>query len=300
MASGRIGREASLAGEDARCLGAILFFKSEQKSKKGCLAVTCQNTVLSSRLLAVRSCTALNDLWRYRNYEERRGSQKLAEYQDYGRALGKYVGAIRRKDFYSDSLDKIQALGISSVTELGMGSGDFLWHLPSPVRGIGLDKSRELVEVAKQTRNKPNLKFKVAEIGEEKDFEKSDLVVITGFLCTFLDYRVPLKAAIETSTKHIFINDFLNDYGVDARFYFRENGQPEFQTPYNIWSRETIEGYLGSFSLSYEINPYTLQAAMPEQSNPLLNYRATLDTEEVTTNGGGILLNGANIFITKA
>lgn len=224
----------------------------------------------------------------------------MAEYQNFTQALGKYDGPIRRKDYYREYLDRIQALGITSVTDLGMGSGDFLWHLPSSVSGIGLDKSRELVEVAKQTRDKPNLKFEVAEIGEGKAFERTDLVVMTGFLCTFLDYRVPLEAAIKTTTKYIFINDFLNDYGVDARFSFRENGQSDFQTPYNIWSRETIEGYLRSVGLSYEIEPYRMSSPLPEQSNSLFNYRATLDSEEVITNRRGIFLNGYNIFITKA
>lgn len=181
-----------------------------------------------------------------------------------------------------------------------MGSGDFLWHLPDSVRGIGLDNSKELVEVANQTRSKANLKFEVAEIGARNGFEKTDLVVMTGFLCTFLDYRVPLEAAIETASKYIFINDFLNNYGVDARFSFREHGQEEFQTPYNIWSRATIEGYLNDLNLDYEIVPYRVASPLPEQNNPLFNYQASLDAEEVITNRGGIILHGHNIFITKA
>ena len=221
------------------------------------------------------------------------------DYQNFDQGLGKYDGPIRRKDFYPEYLAKIESFGIKSVTELGMGSGDFLWHLPNSVRGIGIDKSIDLVEVAEKTRAKSNLEFHCAEIGKNDTFAKTELVVMTGFLCTFLDYRVPLEAALDISTKHIFINDFLNDFGVDARFSFRERGQQDFQTPYNIWSRETIEGYLSSLGLSWQIVPYAVTSPLLETSNPLFNYRAKLNSEEVLTNRGGILLKGYNLFIRK-
>lgn len=226
-------------------------------------------------------------------------NSKLEVYQNFTQAVSKYAGNIRSKDFYQEYIEKIKSLGISSVTELGMGSGDFLYHLPSSVIGIGIDKSAELVQVANQTRKKPNLSFYCADIGKDKIIQRTELVVMTGFLCTFLDYRVALETALETATKHVFINDFLNEYGVDAKFSFRENGQQEFQTPYNIWSRETLEDYLKNLGVTYEILPYKMTSTLSEQDQPLNNYMATLDGEKVITNKGGILLYGYNIFINK-
>ncbi len=219
--------------------------------------------------------------------------------QDFVQKPEKYDGPIRFKDFYSDYFERISRLGISSVTELGMGSGDFLYHLPETVNGFGIDKSAELVAAANSTRKKDNLTFRCADIGIENDFAKTDLVIMSGFLCTFLEFEPVFETALSIATKYIFVNDYLNEHGVDAHFSFRADGESNFQTPYTIWSVATIEEYLNRLDVSYSIERYHMKTTLPETPNPLYNFHAQLDGENVLTNRGGIILNGYNIFIEK-
>jgi hypothetical protein len=218
--------------------------------------------------------------------------------QNYTQKPEKYLGEVRYKDFYSEYYSRINALNIKTVTELGMGSGDFLYHLPEGVQGTGIDMSSELVEVANISRKKKNLTFRCLDILQDSSIEKSDLVVMTGFMCTFLDFKVAIDKALDIAEKYIFINDFLNEHGVDCKYTFREEIDEEFQTVYNIWSRRTIESYLNELGLSYSIEPYELSSELRQGARPLFNYHAILDGNRVLTNKGGILLNGYNIFIS--
>jgi len=219
--------------------------------------------------------------------------------QNFEQGTKKYSGPIRYKDFYSTYIDRIMTLGIQSVTELGTASGDFLYHLPDSVVGIGIDKSAELIEVAKATRQKPNLTFQCADILEDQVFTETDLVVMTGFLCTFMDFKPVFEAALSISNKYIFVNDFLNSFGIDSRFAFREGCDQDFQNTYNIWAVGTIESYLSSLGLQFSIEPYLMASHLDEAEDPMFNFHAELDGKRVLTNRGGILLDGYNIFITK-
>lgn len=221
--------------------------------------------------------------------------------QDFKQKLGKYEKKIRKKDFYDKYLSFIKSNNIRKVIDLGCASGDFLYHLPQDVQGLGIDTSKDLISVALETRKKENLDFHNLNIlNDELPFE-AELVVMTGFLCTFQDFKPAIEAAMSLSTKYILINDFLNFYGVDSRHSFRAPGysQPNFETIYTIWSEETITSFLNKLNCKFTINDYKMDTNLEESTNPLFNFHSTLDGETVITNRGGIILNGVDILIEK-
>ena len=75
----------------------------------------------------------------------------------------------------------------------------------------------------------------------------------------------------------MFINDFINNYGLDVRFAIREGENAEFQSVYNIWSADTITNYLDTLSVKYNIQPYKMTTQLPESDNPTYNFHADVN-----------------------
>lgn len=211
----------------------------------------------------------------------------------------KYVGKIRKKDFYDQCLDLIEKRNVQTVLELGCASGDFLYYLPDHVRGIGVDVSQELIDVAKNTRKKDNIDFYCEDVGDFSLRRPVDLVVMTGFLCTFMDYEKIMDKALSLTSRYVFVNDFFNKYNVDCRYSFRLQGKGSFQTPYNIWSLSTIRSYLDAKGCDYYFEEYEVKETLLESDHPLYNFHISHGTERVLTNRGGIVLDGFNLVVEK-
>ncbi len=205
----------------------------------------------------------------------------------------------RKKDFYDIFLDKINKNKIKSVLELGCATGDFLYHLPDNTKGVGIDISCELINEAKNSRKKNNLEFYCSDIFKYNPLIKPELVVMTGFLATFLEFEAVIEKAISLSQRFIFINDFINNFDLDCKYSFREDGENNFQTPYNIWSKKTISSFLKKKKLSFVIEEYKINSWIKKTENPLYMFHAVVDEKKTLINNGGIILNGCNIFIEK-
>ena len=217
--------------------------------------------------------------------------------QNFTQKPNRYTGEIRKKDFYDQYLDKIKKNKIKTVLELGCATGDFLYHLPLDVKGVGVDVSSHLIDIAKQTRDKENLEYICEDFFKYKPKIKPDLVVMTGFMCTFLDFEKVLEYAISLTGEHIFINDFINENELDCKHSFKEVGDSDFQTVYNIWSRRTLTQFFKSKNIDFVIEPYNMASTLRESTNPTYNYHASLNNKRVLINNGGVILNGCNIFI---
>jgi SAM-dependent methyltransferase len=217
--------------------------------------------------------------------------------QNFIQKPSRYIGDIRKKDFYNHYIEKIKQLNILNVLELGCATGDFLYHLPSTVRGVGVDVSEELIEVAKKTRTRNNLEFVCEDVFKYNPKIKPELVVMTGFMCTFFDFEKLLEKALSLSSKYIFINDFINDHDLDCKYSFREVGDADFQTVYNIWSKKTLISFLSKKNIKYEIEPYHINTELKENINPTYNYHSIMNGRKILMNNGGVILNGCNIYI---
>jgi len=223
----------------------------------------------------------------------------MTKTQNFKQDPEKYQGEIRQKDFHSQYVKKIDELGISTVLELGCASGDFLYQLPAKVTGTGLDISKELINVAKTTRKKNNLEFFCADLFTYQPKQPFDLVVMTGFLCTFKDFNKVLDKALDLSNRYIFINDFFNSYGVDAQFSFKLDNEEEFQTPYTVWSKNTIIQYLKDRNVNYKFEQYDVHTELQEGPHPLHNFHVNVLGKRTISNRGGILLDGFNLWLEK-
>ena len=71
---------------------------------------------------------------------------------------------------------------LKKVLDIGTASGDFLYYMPEEIYGFGVDISKELIDVAQETRNKPNLSFGCVDILTQPIEGHFDAITILGTL----------------------------------------------------------------------------------------------------------------------
>ena len=99
----------------------------------------------------------------------------------------------KRNAYYHDELEKYLGFIIpagSSVIEIGCGTGELL-NSVSPGRGLGIDISPIMVEIAKKSF--PNLQFEVGDFENLEIDEKFDYVVIDGTIGNVDDIQLAIK-----------------------------------------------------------------------------------------------------------
>ena len=218
-----------------------------------------------------------------------------------------YQSKPRYKDYYLFAYDIFEKQKIKSVLDLGTASADFLFFLPNHINGTGMDKSEQLIKLAKQTRQKPNLSFII------KDFVKDDIdlkinqnlnydaITIFGTMVTINDYKKILTKVVNLKPKFIIINDFYNLSDVDTVIGYKKNGSDEsvYNFAYNIKSKKTILSILESFKFkNFHFDNYHMKTKLPKSSDCIRNYHETLsDGETILTNGLGLILRGYNLVI---
>lgn len=238
--------------------------------------------------------------------------------QNFNQEPEKYEGKEPvRKDYYDEMYSVLIRSNIETVIDLGCAGGDFLHWLPDNIVGIGVDKSKVLIERAERVNSrKINLQFIESDIFKlysalppsvfnsdrpTPSLVRNSAVTIFGTLSTFWDFRELLDYAISLRPKLILINDYLNIHGVDIQCGYRQSGSPneDYNFGFNIVSKESLEGFLKSRSLTYEIEQFNLRTSLARTTNPLYTWTAYLDGEKCLTNGTGLVFNAFNIFIVN-
>ena len=114
---------------------------------------------------------------------------------------------------------------IRSVLDIGTASGDFLFYLPKKIKGLGIDKSAELINEALSSRKRENNSFCVMELEELNKLKVNQYDAITchGTLVTIKNYEDSLKEMIRLKPRLIVINDFFNPDGIDIECGYKRS-----------------------------------------------------------------------------
>lgn len=223
-----------------------------------------------------------------------------SEVQSFTQEIGKYGFPPRKKDYYEIIYRILEKNNITSVLDVGTASGDFLYFMPESIKGFGIDKNPDLIQIAKNTRKKENIEFECADILSKKLSGKYECITILGTLLTFLDFRPVLESCFSLNPKLIIINDFFNVDGIDIQLGFKYANKPKatYQFAYNIISLETMRNFLEKKSARFSFEEYKLKTKLyKDKANPMYNYHAELNGETIITNGMGLILRGYNLII---
>ena len=119
----------------------------------------------------------------------------------------------RRNWYYYDSVKKLLKNIIPenrSVLELGCGTGDLIACI-SPKKGLGIDVSRKMIEIARKKHKNRNLRFKTADVQTLKLNENFDYI----FMVDVIEHLSNIKKSLFNissmmNKKTMFINLMAN------------------------------------------------------------------------------------------
>ena len=211
----------------------------------------------------------------------------------------RYISAPREKDYFGTIYKALQKNHIKKVLDIGTASGDFLYYMPEEIYGFGVDTSKELIDVAQETRNKPNLSFGCVDILTQPIEGHFDAITILGTLLALLDFRKVLDICFSLKPRLIIVNDYFNLDGIDIRLGYRsaENLSTDFNFGYNVISKASMETFLNSRGKTYLFEKYDMTTTLKKSTSPMFNYHINVDGERVLTNGSGLILRGFNLYI---
>ncbi len=229
--------------------------------------------------------------------------------QQFTQDPSKYLSEPRRKDYYDHLYTEFVRLGINNIVDIGCASGDFLFLMPSHLNGLGIDVSNELIQIARETRIRPNLYYSQVDFYSQSfaenvrnlpiRFDSNDAITLLGTLSTLFDFREALTSCLSLSPKHIFINSWFNTHDVDVRCAYRRSDQPqsEFNYGFNIFSLATAKHHLDALGLKYNFAEYHMQTSLHKTDDELSSWHIFIGNDKFVTNGTGLILKGFNLHI---
>lgn len=209
-----------------------------------------------------------------------------------------YVGAPRLKESFEGVYQLLEQVGARSVLDLGCASGDFLYHLPESMTGVGVDISPKLLSLARKRVKRPGVSFERADflnaaLRRKMKARRFDAVTMLGFLHTFLDFEAPLAAALDLGAKTVIVHSPFNDNPVDTRHFHRVRGQKDFQCGYAISSKDSVSRFLKKKGVRrFEFALFRMKTELAKDvASPVRNWHSWIDGERRLMNGIGIVMD---------
>jgi len=181
--------------------------------------------------------------------------------------------------------------------DIGCAKGEFIWFLKDffpRVHFTGVDISKELIRLAKKEPKLKSVEFVKTDARTLDLKRKFDVVLMSGVLSIFDDFRCPLRKMV-THLKpegwgYIFGSFTEDDIDVLVRYRNNYLGSKYWESSLNMFSMNTIRKALSIFSDRINFYRFDLPIDLAKRKNPIHSY--TLNTVEK----GRVVLNGANIL----
>ena len=182
------------------------------------------------------------------------------------------------------------------VLDVGCGNGDLIEKLNKifpNINFLGIDSDKELLEHARKRKLK-NCTFKTCSLNKFNSSEKFDIVIASGLLSFFSDFRSPLRKLIKflkNSHSRLFIFGRFNSENIDVKITVRDNTESnKWMQGFNSYSVKTISFFLRKLKKKFFFMKFKLKKKIKPTSNLTKTY--TLETKK----NEKIILNKANII----
>ena len=196
----------------------------------------------------------------------------------------------------------------TSVLDCGCATGALLYNIQKVYPHLelnGFDISQEMIEYAKKKLT--NTSLFVSDLGDDfkykdKKIKKSDIVICSGVLSIFDDYKKIINNLIISTNKNgiVIIHGQINPDPVDVIMRYRRADGNEWEGGRNIISKYSLESYLKSHSKvnDFEWNDYNLGIDVPKRiEDPMRTWTAELNKKNVLLNGACQVLHSTNLVI---
>lgn len=229
--------------------------------------------------------------------------------QKFEQTLNAYTSSIPiNKEVFQSIRDLILYEGSKTILDIGCANGDFLYFLPDDIRCVGIDKSEELISLAK-SRCKNNSTFYVADMLDVREkwvnvnfgMDSIDTITCIGTMQSFIDYWFALKTLIKLPwQKNLILHVPLNPNGIDTIHFHKPLGVEDYQCAFNIPSIASLVDFIENQKLKCSISPFMMKNTLNKNNADLLrSYHVAVDNEKKIINGLQILIEEYIVVITR-
>lgn len=185
-----------------------------------------------------------------------------------------------------------------SILDVGCANGELLYNLKKEYKEnklSGFELLPSLIKVAKKNLPSSINLHKVDITKKINVKEKFDIIIISGVISIFDDYKKPLKTLLKILKPHgkIFIFNHFNKYNIDVfiKYRTRSKNQNILQSGWNIHSIEGLKDFFkehGKKTGVFKFKPK--QSFKGRPNDPLRSWTfKNKNNENLTTNGLSIL-----------
>ena len=173
---------------------------------------------------------------------------------EHKQSLDAYI-KLRNKDYYAKIYKFFADYSVQDVLDVGCASGDFVFQGPQTISWTGLDVSSDLIELAKGSRSRKNIRYRVGNIMDESSFisngllDKYDAVTLLGTLSTIEDGAMALRRCLSKVKKLFVFQGVLNPYNFDVLVGHKTSGisPVEYMYSHNMLSVNTLKMVLSEY-----------------------------------------------------
>lgn len=187
----------------------------------------------------------------------------------------------------------------AEILDVGCASGNLIFnlknHLPKS-NFTGIDVHSKSIKYAKKLlKVSNNCEFYTRNLLSFRPKKKFDIILASGLISFFEDFKVPIKNLIRLLSKksksRIFIFGRFNTSNIDTKIKFRNNNfDGKWRDGFNSYSINTISKFLKKNKLKFTFKKFNLPIVIKKGKDLTRSY--TL----ITKNNKKIIANRANII----
>ncbi len=207
------------------------------------------------------------------------------------------------KEYFKFIIDNaknyIDNLSYPEILDIGCATGDFLYYFGKiypDARKYGVDIMDELLSKAKNEVDEAI--FLKGNIEKGLDFIETrfDAIFMSGVHSIFDNFEIILDNTLSLLKEHgrVYIFGIFNPEPIDVMIRSRKSNYTEaWETGWNLFSIETVKGYLYKRNLDFDFKEFNLDIELRKKNDdPLRTWTMKLD------NGDKIVMNGLQLVHT--
>jgi len=185
-----------------------------------------------------------------------------------------------------------------SILDVGCANGELLYNLKKKYRDnklSGFELLPSLIKVAKKNLPKSINVHKVDITKKININEKFDVIIVSGVISIFDDYKKPLRGLLKILKPNgrLFIFNHFNKYNIDVFIKYRTRSKNDniLQSGWNIHSIKGLEEFFKTHGKKTKVFKFKPKKSFKGKSNdPLRSWTfKNKKNENLTTNGLSIL-----------
>jgi len=188
-----------------------------------------------------------------------------------------------------------------SILDVGSANGELLYNLKKKYRDnklSGFEILPSLIKVAKKNLPKSINLYKVDITKKIEIKEKFDVIIVSGVISIFDDYKKPLRNLIKILKPNgkIFIFNLFNKYNIDVFIKYRTRSQNTnvLQSGWNIHSIKGLEDFFKAHGKKIQVFKFKPKKGFKGKSNdPIRSWTFKNKKNE------NLIMNGLSILQEK-